>query len=476
MGGSTVNEFSDELAGILKDCANYGVKQKIAGLAKPYWSHELTELKRLSIEAHAGWVAQGRPRFGVVNDNRLLCKARYKQAFRLARRNFENNVSDRLALKLLHGNSKSFWAEWKAKFGSTKVSNVEVGGNVSPDMVAQGFADYFKGNYCDSAVNIKLKERYMAAYESLIADPVNLAYAPFTVSELKLAIAKLKKGKSPGMDKVTPEMVLFAGGLLPIALTNLFNMCLLHGVVPSSFSMSVIVPIVKDTNGGYGEYDNYRPISLVNLFSKLLELCMSERLNHLFKVDELQYGFVAGKGCQKALFSLESIVNYYTSRGSPVYMAALDATKAFDRVNHYALFHKLLCLGVSLCFLNVIVYWHLNLCGCVLWHGALSAVFNIRSGVRQGGVNSPWYFSVYINDLIDKLRCSGYGCHLCSLFVGCLLFADDILLLSGSILQLQLMLDICVSYVLNLILFLIEPNLSYCKLVWMLMLCYHIYA
>ena len=92
------------------------------------------------------------------------------------------------------------------------------------------------------------------------------------------------------------------------------------------------------------------------MFSKILELCISARIVPLLHVDDLQYGFVPGKECQKALFTLDSVVNYYTSRGSPVFVASLDATKAFDRVNHKALFHKILLVGVPIALLNVLTY------------------------------------------------------------------------------------------------------------------------
>ena len=60
---------------------------------KPYWSADLSRLKRISIEAHNMWNYQGRPRHGIYNDNRLLCKSRYKQAIRIARLSFECNLS-----------------------------------------------------------------------------------------------------------------------------------------------------------------------------------------------------------------------------------------------------------------------------------------------------------------------------------------------------------------------------------------------
>ena len=76
----------------------------------------------------------------------------------------------------------------------------------------------------------------------------------------------------------------------------------------------------------------------MTMFSKIFELCVSARIVPLLHVDDLQFGFVSGKGCHKALFTLDSVVNYYTICGQSCFVGSLDATKAFDRVNHYALF------------------------------------------------------------------------------------------------------------------------------------------
>jgi len=69
--------------------------------------------------------------------------------------------------------------------------------------------------------------------------------------------------------------------------------------------------------------------------------------------------------------------------------------------------------------------------------------FCIRSGVRQGGVLSPSLFSIYIRQLIDSLKKSDFGCHVHGVYVGCIVYADDVILLSASVLHLQKMLDIC---------------------------------
>ena len=71
----------------------------------------------------------------------------------------------------------------------------------------------------------------------------------------------------------------------------------------------------------------------------------------------------------------------------------------------------------------------------------------MKSGVRQGGVISCLLFNIYINELICKLKNSGNGCYASGVFTGCIFYADDVLLLSGSIIKLQKLLNLSVKYV-----------------------------
>ena len=102
------------------------------------------------------------------------------------------------------------------------------------------------------------------------------------------------------------------------------------------------------------------------MFFKVLKLCLFSRLESYLKVNELKFGFAPNKGCQKALFTLETVVNYFSDRGNLVYVASLDVSKAFDRVNHIALFIKEIDLGTPFYVLNVLINWHCKLTGCLL--------------------------------------------------------------------------------------------------------------
>ena len=86
-----------------------------------------------------------------------------------------------------------------------------------------------------------------------------------------------------------------------------------------------------------------------------------------------------------------------------MFICCMDASKAFDRVNHWTLFKKLILRGVPLIFIRLIVYWYRSQHVCVKWGSVVSSNFTVLNGVRQGGILSPWFFNIYIDDLSSIL-------------------------------------------------------------------------
>ena len=126
-------------------------------------------------------------------------------------------------------------------------------------------------------------------------------------------------------------------------------------------------------------------------------------------------------------------------------MASLDASKAFDRVNHFKLFNILINKGVPMCFVSLISNWYLKLHAVVKLNGVLSDMFSVKSGIVQGGILSPVLFNIYIDEMITNLRNSDLGCQYKGCYIGCIVYADDIILLSSSVMELQNMLDVCTN-------------------------------
>ena len=99
----------------------------------------------------------------------------------------------------------------------------------------------------------------------------------------------------------------------------------------------------------------------------------------------------------------------------------------------------------------LIVNWYSKLSVAVRWNGAISRYFTVKSGVRQlGSILSPSLFTVFINVLIVRLRESGDGGIVNNQYVGCIVYADDIIILSCTIHGLQHMLNTCYEIAANL--------------------------
>ena len=169
----------------------------------------------------------------------------------------------------------------------------------------------------------------------------------------------------------------------------------------------------------------------------VLDMC-----DDVLQTDSLQFGFKNKAGTADAIFTVKSTIKYFIDRGSSVYVSLLDICKAFDRVHHYKLYKLLLEVGVPVIVVDVLCNWYSKLYYSVKWNSALSARF-AACGVRQGSCLSPAIFNVFINIFIKRLKLLGAGCSISSLYIGSILYADEILLLCPSVTGLQDMLDKC---------------------------------
>ena len=124
----------------------------------------------------------------------------------------------------------------------------------------------------------------------------------------------------------------------------------------------------------------------------------------------------------------------------------LDASKAFDNVNHFTLFDKLLANGMPIYLIRIIAFWYQHQNMSVKWGNATSTTFTVTNGVKQGGILSPLLFNIYIDDLSLTLSKSNIGCRLGGRLINHIVYADDLCILSMSPGEMQILLDICEKY------------------------------
>ena len=415
-----IEEYYQSLISVLDKCdALLPRKSPNGNKGKDFWTDCLTQLKRESIEAFEAWSFNGRPSSGAVFERKKQCHYRYKAELRRQRRLTAVKKSDEMSNNLLEKNFSGFWKMWRNVSHAHEPPVNRIGDAVTEPAIAAAFKTYFQDIYGENSTRAhrNLQRRFDERFPDYVLERTDESITPYllTWDDMITITGKLKEGKRTN-ETVTAEHILYGSPKLMIHLHLLFNAFLQHGFVPTNFLKGTISPTVKNSSGNLNSVDNYRGITLCSVISHLFENALRLKFGNYLTSDELQFGFKPHHSTSHAVYTLKSCINHFTQRNSNVYVAFLDFSKAFDTISHCGLFLKLMDRKVPLCFLLVIMFWYMNMEYDVKWSKVHSEPFDVRCGTKQGGILSPDFFALYINDLIFQLRSTGIGCHSMSSF------------------------------------------------------------
>ena len=169
-----------------------------------------------------------------------------------------------------------------------------------------------------------------------------------TEYELQMEINNLNENKSAGHDEISAKMIKTIGKEIVKPLTYIFNLSFQTGKIPKFLKIALITPIFKANESNL--FENYRPISVLTCFSKLLEKLMYKRFyNYVEKhqiLSEHQFGFRRNRSTEHAILELSDKISKAIDKGEYTIGVFLDLSEAFDTVNHGILLKKLQHYGI----------------------------------------------------------------------------------------------------------------------------------
>lgn len=216
-------------------------------------------------------------------------------------------------------------------------------------------------------------------------------------------------------------------------LTKFFS----SGEYPATWKSGLISVIHK--SGDTSDPNNYRGITVNSCLSKTFCSILNTRLkkylqeNHI--LSEWQIGFRPKSRTSDHILVLRTLIDKYTKklgRKNFLYCCFIDFKKAFDTVWHHGLFYKCIQYKLGTLFLNIVKDMYRNASVQIRTQHGLSHPIHPNVGVKQGCVLSPSLFNLYINDLPDLFNAQDDPARIYDKDLNCLLYADDLILISTS--------------------------------------------
>jgi len=410
----TVDEMFDRLFTTIQGCREKAVKTikcKNRKMRQPWATKELLALvveKSIAYKRHQADINN----LELRNEYKEM-SARVKREIRRAKTNYYSEQLDKYL-----DNPKKYWEIVNGVRGASdrqdiveiEIGQEKVSASEEPNRVAEEFNTYFnqvpekllENNKFDLDKAALGSDGVFSA--TLDRDEQGAGYLKnlrLTAADVEKIIMRMKNKKSVGYDGLSAYIVKQLPMMFARVLTPLFNDSLRRGKFPEAFKLAVIVPIFKD--GDKKCVENYRPISLLSVFSKIFENCVQEKLNNYLEHTKFyspqQFGFLKGKSTDTALFTHITQITESVEHNKASVAVYLDLAKAFDTVNHRILIEKLVKAGIR----EKMLQWFMSYLVCrkhkVKINNVTSKELNFKHGVPQGSVLGPLLFNMYINDM-----------------------------------------------------------------------------
>ena len=425
---TSINDAVHKFNTILTKTAQLCLKHKKYKPPKstPLWcTSKLKSLqKSLAVKAQR----MSREQTGESRRAYYLTLKQFRKELKYTKRHQHNQKISKLN-ELGKTNPKEFWKVLQSlKDDPTQESHAD---KISPG----DWYDYLvKHNHCSEPIDNDILHKINNNLKPTQFTELDYTFKP---DEIHKSIKQLKNNKSPGLDSITNEMLKCCNDTMIQCLTNLFNKIYSTGNYPDQWCEGYITNIHK--KGSHFAPENYRSITITSALGKLFNTCLNTRLQTYLEQHNIitpqQIGFEKGSSTIDHLFTFKTIIDKHTQTTSQkLYTCFIDFRQAFDKIWHQGLLYKLTQIGINNNFFTIIKNMYSKTKLSVKTQNRLTNHFSSNIGVRQGDNLSPTLFNIYINDLalyINKQKQTD-PVTVGSKPINCLMYADDVVLISTS--------------------------------------------
>ena len=248
--------------------------------------------------------------------------------------------------------------------------------------------------------------------------------SPFTEIEVETAIYKINPSKTPGIDGITSNVIRRVFSVLPLFVTTLYNTCLLKGHFPKQWKISTIVPIIKPGKENCRDASKYRPISLINVSGKILEILMIQRImqhiNSRNGLNRNQYGFTPRTCTIDAVMVVKQFIESEIKKKNCVVVTSLDVKGAFDAAWWPSILKSLRDFQCPRNLYELTKHYFSERVA-ILKYNEVSVQKQVTKGCPQGSCCGPGYWNIQYDSILN-LKYSAN--------TKVVAFADDLLVLS----------------------------------------------
>ena len=359
-----------------------------------------------------------------LNDESYKCyKRKLQQLMKVAEKQHYHDL-----LVEYSNDIKKSWVVIKSIINKNKKPHIQgrfkIGENLitsDKELISNKFNDFFINIGPTLAKSIPCVNKSPPSYlGNRLTESIYLA--PVNENEIGQLIKSLKD-TTAGFDDLNSMCLKISSRFLLKPLTHICNLSISQGIFPEQLKIANVILLYKSDDSM--SFNNYRPVSVLCVLSKIFEKIMYNRVAaflEIFKIlHDNQYGFRKKSSTHVALLTFIDKVIEAIEKGEYAIGVFLDFSKAFDTVDHQILLNKLDHYGIRVCALSWFKSYLSRRLQYVTYNGSQSSQQMIKCGVPQGSILGPLLFLIYINDL----------CIVCK-STEPVLFADDTNLFSSG--------------------------------------------